>query len=158
MLEQVCCYLPAGVAWGQGVSYEPLPLTWKLEVRMYRNDNCNPNAQVSYPTYGFSDECIPAWLATPAGSAGYGFLDKIRKRDSAEESANSTQACTSRQQVDTMGFADGSQYNITGFSADMYTELLDFATGNKRMAELPEELRVLRLPHNVKESKRVRSS
>jgi hypothetical protein len=118
---------------------------------MYRNGNCNPNAQVSYPTYGFSDECIPAWLATPAGSAGYGFLDKIPKRDSAEESTNSTQACTSRQQVDTMGFADG-------FSADMYTVLLHFAAGNKRMAELPEEFRALRLPDNDKESNRVRSS
>lgn len=125
---------------------------------MYRNGNCNPNAQVSYPTYGFSDECIPAFVATPAGSAGYGFLDKIPKRDSAEESANSTQACTSRQQVDTMGFADGSQYNITGFSADMYTELLDFAVGNKRMAELPEVFRALRLPDKSKESKSIRGS
>ena len=89
----------------------------------------------------------------PVGSAGYGFSDTWKRRDkgSSKEITSTGGNCTSREQANTLSFADGTQYNITGFAAEEYTELLDFALGKKNMADIPKEYEALRIPEASKE-------
>lgn len=97
-------------------------------MRVYGSLTCDPSRQYTEKFYDkqMSSDCLPYYPSLEnVGSLGYGFLSgtPFRNRRAAEDA----EGCTSRQQADVLGLADGTRYNISTMDEGQMAELMGHA-------------------------------
>ncbi|EJT72391.1 hypothetical protein GGTG_09257 [Gaeumannomyces tritici R3-111a-1] len=139
----VCCTFPqdAGMA---SVGFAAIPTNWRIRCEAYTEGGCSSfGGQGDSNGAGFV--CLPFTTRGNRTGGKYWFLNRKR---AIEDTCPAEQAdggkCTSSVKYNTVGLADGTEYNITGLSEEKVQELEKLADSGASADAIPVEFHSFR--------------
>ena len=141
----VCCVFSSSRTSGlASIGIAAIPTNWRIRTEAYTEGGCNAfGGQRDSNGAGFV--CLPYTTRGDRTGGKYWFLNRKRTPDQtcpAEQPG--AEKCTSSVKYDTVGLADGTEFNITGLSEEKVAELEKLAFSGASADAVPAEFNAVR--------------
>ncbi|EHA55880.1 hypothetical protein MGG_08373 [Pyricularia oryzae 70-15] len=137
----VCC-TPFGGS-RASVGFAAIPTNWRIRGQAFTGGGCN-----SYGGQGDSNGrdffCLPYTTRGDRTGGSYSFVNRKRAIDETCPAEQPLGRCEATVKPDTIGLADGTEYNITSLSEDQVNELSAIAASGAGVEAVPANFQVLR--------------
>ncbi|KAI6372556.1 hypothetical protein MCOR25_003715 [Pyricularia grisea] len=137
----VCC-TPFGGS-RASVGFAAIPRDWRIRGQAYTEGGCNAGGGTG-DSNGNDFFCIPYITRGDRTGGSYWFLNRKRAIDNTCPAEQPQGKCTATVKPDTLGLADGTEYNITSLSDDQVSELSAIAASGAGAEAVPADFQVLR--------------
>ncbi|CCF32666.1 hypothetical protein CH063_05006 [Colletotrichum higginsianum] len=141
----VCCVISGSASSGRtSVSVAAIPGDWRIRTQAYTGGGCSSLAG-QLDSNGNTFVCLSYSSRGDRTGGQYWFVGRKRADDNscpAEQPGGGK--CEAVAKPDTLGLADGTEYNITGLSDEKLQELEKIATTGAGADAVPAEFQTLR--------------
>ncbi|KAK1993699.1 hypothetical protein LX36DRAFT_615465 [Colletotrichum falcatum] len=141
----VCCSFSSSANSGRSsVSVAAIPSNWRIRTEAYTGGGCSYFGG-QRDSGGSTDVCLPYTTRGDRTGGKYWFLNrKIADDHSCPAEQPGAGKCEAEVKPDTLGLADGTEYNIAGLTDEKVQELEKIANTGAGADAVPGEFQILR--------------